>query len=305
MGFYFMEIMRKSQAEGKLERDFAAVLQSLDINQEQREEYEGVVNKFKAADEPQILALDKEESSNGSTKQAPEEMHAMNAETGGTDCEKCQRSGKDECWTHSSFHCSICDKRGKNCACERKKARDARGKHNGRRPQRQGAKTQNAPLEAMVAAMSEKINDLVQKGEEREKALSGSPEEAPMAQRKEVGFLDDDEIGGGSLEHFMFQTPADGLEHDGTAEEEGDESHNTRYPPPEHHFGSEFDDTTIPKTQEMLTRGDEEILRDNQYTRTAPVLLHRQDERENRQNGERGGGRRPKEVSDVDKITRG
>ena len=67
MGFYFMEIMRKSQTESKLERDFATVLRSLDINQEQREEYEGVVNKFKAADEPQILALEKEESSNGST----------------------------------------------------------------------------------------------------------------------------------------------------------------------------------------------------------------------------------------------
>ena len=52
MGFYFMEIMRKSQTESELERDFATVLQSLDINQEQREEYEGVVNKFKAADEP-------------------------------------------------------------------------------------------------------------------------------------------------------------------------------------------------------------------------------------------------------------
>jgi hypothetical protein len=59
MAFHFMEIMRKSQAEGKLERDFAAVPQALDISQEQREEYEGVVNKFKAADEPQILALKK------------------------------------------------------------------------------------------------------------------------------------------------------------------------------------------------------------------------------------------------------
>ena len=116
MGFYFMEIMRKSQTESKLERDFATVLQSLDINQEQREEYEGVVNKFKAADEPQILALEKEESSNGSTRQAPEEMHAMNAETGGTDCDKCERFGKDECWTHSSFHCNVCDKRGRRHA---------------------------------------------------------------------------------------------------------------------------------------------------------------------------------------------
>ena len=92
-----MEIMRKSQTEGKLEREFATVLQSLDINPEQCEEYEGVVNKFEAADEPQILALEKEESSNGSTGQTPEEMHAMNAETGGTDCEKCERFGRDEC----------------------------------------------------------------------------------------------------------------------------------------------------------------------------------------------------------------
>jgi hypothetical protein len=37
MAFHFMEIMRKSQAEGKLERDFATVLQALDINQELRE----------------------------------------------------------------------------------------------------------------------------------------------------------------------------------------------------------------------------------------------------------------------------
>ena len=83
----------------------------------------------------------------------------MNAGTGGTDCDKCERFGKDECWTHSSFHCNVCDKRGKNCPCERKKAREARGKPNGRNPQRQGAKAQNAPLEGMISSLSEKLDD--------------------------------------------------------------------------------------------------------------------------------------------------
>jgi hypothetical protein len=79
-----MEIMRKSQAQGNLERGFAAALKPLDINQEQREEYEGGVNKFKAADEPQIQALEKEQeqSTNGPKRQTPEEMRAMNAEEG-------------------------------------------------------------------------------------------------------------------------------------------------------------------------------------------------------------------------------
>ena len=187
----------------------------------------------------------------------------MNAGTGGTDCDKCERSGKDECWTHSPFHCNVCDKRGKNCPCERKKAREARGRPNGRRPQRPGAKAQNAPLEGMIASLSERLDDIVQKGEEQEKARSDSQGEAPMVQRKEAGFLDDDEIGGGGLELYMFQATADGSEHDGTAEEEGDESHNTGYSPTEHHFGSEFDDPTIPKVQETPTQGDEGMRRDN------------------------------------------
>ncbi len=120
-----------------------------------------MVNKFKAADEPQILALEKEESLNGSTKQAPEEMHAMNAETGGTDCEKCQRFGKDECWTHSPHHCGKCKKRGKTCLCV-KKARYLAKKE--RKATEQEDKPQGdlssmiASMEALTVALNTKQN---------------------------------------------------------------------------------------------------------------------------------------------------
>jgi hypothetical protein len=155
-----MEIMRKSQAEGKLQRDFATVLQALDVNPDLRKEYEEVVDKFKAADEPQILALGREEAATGSTKHAPEEMHAMNAETGDAGCTRCEKFGKDECWTHSPFHCSVCDKRGKICQCVRKKQQLAQGKPWVRKTQRPGAKAQIAPLEAMVATLREELYDL-------------------------------------------------------------------------------------------------------------------------------------------------
>ena len=144
----------------------------------------------------------------------------MNAETGDTDCSRCEKFGGNECWTHSSFHCDVCDKRGKICACEREKLRDGKGKYYGKKTQRQEVKAQTAPLVAMVAALSEELNDLKQKSEEREKTLSASPEETPMAQKKEVGFLDDDEIGGGGLKHFIFQITNGGAEHTSAAEEE-------------------------------------------------------------------------------------
>ena len=102
----------------------------------------------------------------------------------------------------------------------------------------------------MVAALSEELNDLKQKGEEQEKARSASPEEAPMAQRKEVGFLDDDEIGGGGLEHFMFQITENGEEPANATEEEPGDSHNTEQPPLEHQFGPEFDDPAVHKAKE-------------------------------------------------------
>ena len=209
-----------------------------------------MMDKFKAADEPQILALGREETTAGSTKRAPEEMHAMNAETGDAGCARCEKFGKDECWTHSSFHCSVCDKRGKICLCVRKKQQLAQGKPWVRKNQRPGAKAQIAPLEAMVATLREELDGLKQRGEEKEKELAASPEETPMAQKKEVGFLDDDEIGGGGLEHFMFQITADGEEHTSATEEESDDSHNTEQPPLEHHFGPEFDDPAMPKAKE-------------------------------------------------------
>ena len=97
-GFYFMEIMRKTQTKGTLERGFATVLQSLDINQDQRKRYEGVVNMFKAAGEPQTKSLAKERSRTGSSRQPPEDMHAMNVEDGDAECPRCTKFGKDECW---------------------------------------------------------------------------------------------------------------------------------------------------------------------------------------------------------------
>ena len=53
-----------------------------------------------------------------------------------------------------------------------------------------------------------------------------------MAQKKETGFLDDDEIGGGGLEHFMFQITANGEEHTSATEEESGDSHSTEQNPP-------------------------------------------------------------------------
>ena len=71
-----------------------------------------------------------------------------------------------------------------------------------------------------------------------------------MAQRKEVGFLDEDEIGGGGLEHFMFQITENGEEHASATEEESGDSHNTEQPPLEHQFGPEFDDPAVHKAKE-------------------------------------------------------
>jgi hypothetical protein len=112
-----MEIMRNTVEKGDIERVFSTALQSLDINQNQRKKYEGIVNIFKAADEPQTKALAKQRSKTESLRQTPEEMHAMNVEDGNTECGKCLKFGKEECWRHSPHHCAVCDKRGKTCLC--------------------------------------------------------------------------------------------------------------------------------------------------------------------------------------------
>ena len=71
-----------------------------------------------------------------------------------------------------------------------------------------------------------------------------------MAQRKENVFIDDVEIGGGGLEHFMFEMTENGEEHASATEEESGDSHNTEQTPLEHQFGPEFDDPTMPKAKE-------------------------------------------------------
>ena len=165
---------------------------------------------------------------------------------------------------HSSFHCNVCDKKGKTCPCERKKQRAARGRPNGGRPQRTGARAQNAPLESMIASLSEKVNDLVQKGEEQKKTLSDGQEEPPMAQRKETRFFDEDEIGDGGLEFIgMFEVDDDRLKRNNTVGEEGGEPHEPEHPVTEHQFGSEFDDQMMLKMKETPTKGDRGTMRDN------------------------------------------
>jgi hypothetical protein len=42
------------------------------------------------------------------------------------ECQKCCRFGTDKCWTHSPFICPVCDKRGRTCACNRRKKREER-----------------------------------------------------------------------------------------------------------------------------------------------------------------------------------
>ena len=123
-GFYLMEIMRKTVEEGGLVRGFSTAPQSLDINQDQRKKYEGIVKIFKAADEPQTTALAQELSKAGSSRQNPEEMHALNVETR-RECSRCNKFGKDECWTHSTIKCAVCKKRGKTCPCVKKQAQQA------------------------------------------------------------------------------------------------------------------------------------------------------------------------------------
>ena len=141
-----MEIMRKTETQGSLERGFATVLQSLDINQDQRKKYEGVVSKFKAADEPQTQALAKERSKTGSSRQNPEEMHAKNVEDENMECPKCTQFGKDECWKHSPFLCSTCNKKGKTCPCKKAKGPKGEGNQKGRTARTRNTHREHARL---------------------------------------------------------------------------------------------------------------------------------------------------------------
>jgi len=184
-----METMRNTETQGNLERVFATVLQSLDINQDQRKRYEGVVNMFKAADEPQTKALAKERSRTGSSRQTPEDMHAMNVEDGDAECPRCTKFGKCECWQHSPIMCSVCKKRGKTCPCVRKAAKAQKGKTT---PKAEPSE-QSAPIESMLASLQETIFGLTQKTADMERTIATQQEEAPMAKDKQRSF-DESEV---------------------------------------------------------------------------------------------------------------
>ncbi len=182
-----MEIMRNTETQGNLERVFATVLQSLDINQDQRKRYEGVVNTFKVADEPQTRALTKERSKPGSSRQTSEEMHAMNVEDENMECPKCTQFGENECWKHSPFLCSTCNKRGETCPCKRK-PKDPKGKTT----KWAGSQEQESPMESMLASLQESITGLTQKHANMKKTMATQQEEAPMAHRKQTSFEADE-----------------------------------------------------------------------------------------------------------------
>jgi len=155
------------------------------------------VKIFKAADEPQTTALAKELSKAGSSnKQTPEEMHALNMEDR-RECSRCKKFGKDECWTHSPIKCAVCKKKGKTCPCVKKQAKQAEATRGAESPD------PPAPMEGMMATMMQQsFSELERKIMEK---VAARQEEAPMAERKVVGF-DESEV-----DMFATEMEGDGL----------------------------------------------------------------------------------------------